>query len=186
MNVCCFLVVEKWTPIVLILDHILQVPHSLISERLPIGPVSKFRISAFFWCIFSFDCGIIEINKDVTGLGIFFTQGGGQKVGIHKMLVNTDTSPCNAMEWRIGLSHRQEQRKCETAGLVPRLKQLAAAAVCRQALFISSTGCPALPFPRAWWPKKKWCKRWVWYIKWLWLLKLTYFGFHSDRNFLKF
>ena len=26
MNVCCFLVVEKWTPIVLILDHILQVP----------------------------------------------------------------------------------------------------------------------------------------------------------------
>ena len=26
MNVCCFLVVENWTPIVLILDHILQVP----------------------------------------------------------------------------------------------------------------------------------------------------------------
>ena len=27
MNVCCFLVVENWSPIVLILDHILQVPH---------------------------------------------------------------------------------------------------------------------------------------------------------------
>ena len=26
MNVCCFLVVENWTPIVLILDQILQVP----------------------------------------------------------------------------------------------------------------------------------------------------------------
>ena len=26
MNVCCFLVVENWTLIVLILDHILQVP----------------------------------------------------------------------------------------------------------------------------------------------------------------
>ena len=26
MNVCCFLVVENWTPIVLILDHIIQVP----------------------------------------------------------------------------------------------------------------------------------------------------------------
>ena len=28
MNLCCFLVVEKWTPIVLILDHILQVPRN--------------------------------------------------------------------------------------------------------------------------------------------------------------
>ena len=28
MNLYCFLVVEKWTPIVLILNHILQVPHN--------------------------------------------------------------------------------------------------------------------------------------------------------------
>ena len=27
MHLCCFLLVEKWTPIVLILDHSLQVPH---------------------------------------------------------------------------------------------------------------------------------------------------------------
>ena len=31
MNLCCFLVVEKWTPIVLILDHILQVPHMILT-----------------------------------------------------------------------------------------------------------------------------------------------------------
>ena len=30
MNLCCFLVVEKWTPIVLILDHILQVPLTVL------------------------------------------------------------------------------------------------------------------------------------------------------------
>ena len=57
---------------------------------------------------------------------------------------DNDTSPWNEMEWRIGLSLRQEQRKSGTAGLVPRLQQLAAAAVCRQTSFISSTGwlCP--------------------------------------------
>ena len=39
MNLCCFLVVEKWTPIVLILDHILQVP---LTKGLPMSIYSTF------------------------------------------------------------------------------------------------------------------------------------------------
>ena len=38
MNVCCFLVVENWTPIVLILDHILQEPHKDLVLANPLPP----------------------------------------------------------------------------------------------------------------------------------------------------
>ena len=35
---CNLKVVEKWTPIVLILDHILQVPHTFLIQKLFVSP----------------------------------------------------------------------------------------------------------------------------------------------------
>ena len=51
------------------------------------------------------------------------------------------------MKWSGELDYHIGRSKWKrgTAGLVPRLQQLAAAAVCRQISFISGTECPALP-----------------------------------------